>query len=111
MILSTLSVILGMVDVQTVLTYLTLISVPVGVAYHIMTLNNTRKNQQQQLETRQATLFMQMYNRWDDTHRDSFNKIRELEFENFEDFIQKYGPDSGNDMMGHILKWLIFWKV
>jgi hypothetical protein len=43
-----------MIDLQTVLTYLTLISVPVGVFYHIMTLRNTRKNQQLILETRRA---------------------------------------------------------
>ena len=51
-----------MVDIQTVLTYLTLISVPVGVAYHIMTLNNTRKNQQMQLDTRQAQLYTTLWN-------------------------------------------------
>jgi len=28
-----------MIDIQTILTYLTLISVPVGVLYNIMTLN------------------------------------------------------------------------
>lgn len=50
-----------MLDIQTVLTYLTLISVPVGIFYYIMTLNNTRKNQRQQLETRQTHLFMTLY--------------------------------------------------
>ena len=45
-----------MADLEQLLTYLTLISVPIGVFYHIMTLNNTRKNQQMQLETRQAQL-------------------------------------------------------
>jgi hypothetical protein len=47
---------------QTLLTYLTLISVPVGVFYHIMTLRNTRRNQELTLETRQAQMFMQIYN-------------------------------------------------
>ena len=50
------------VTLQTLLTYLTLISVPVGVLYHIMTLRNTRKNQQLTLETRQAQIFMNIYN-------------------------------------------------
>jgi hypothetical protein len=54
------------VSLQTLLTYLTLISVPVGVFYHIMTLRNTRRNQDQQLETRQAQLFMSLYNRLSD---------------------------------------------
>ena len=43
-----------------------------AVIYHIMTLRNTRKNQQMQLETRQAQLFMQLFNRWSDP---SFAKI------------------------------------
>jgi hypothetical protein len=45
-----------MTDIQTALTYLTLISVPVDVFYHIMTLRNTRRNQELQLETRHAQL-------------------------------------------------------
>jgi hypothetical protein len=93
-----------MIDIQALLTYLTLISVPVGVTYHIMTLNNTRKNQQQQLETRQAQLFMQMYNKWDESLRESFRKIRGIEFEDFSDFIKKYGPDSEEDMEIHIAR-------
>ena len=43
-----------LVSLQTLLTYLTLISVPIGVFYHIMTLRNTRKNQQLILESRRA---------------------------------------------------------
>jgi len=54
------------VTLQTLLTYLTLISVPVGVIYHIMTLRNTRKNQELTLETRQTQLFMQLVDRWGD---------------------------------------------
>jgi hypothetical protein len=42
------------ITLQLLLTYLTLISVPVGVFYHIMTLRN-------QSRTRQAQLFMNLY--------------------------------------------------
>ena len=80
-----------MVDIQTVLTYLTLISVPVGVAYHIMTLNNTRKNQQLQLENRQASLFQQIYNKFDDPE---FIKneaaAMSFEFSDLDDWFSKY---------------------
>ena len=88
-----------MIDLQTVLTYLTLISVPVGVFYHIMTLNNTRKNQEltlksQQLatETRQTQLFMQIYSRWTDTtfNENYFNLI-DREWKDFDDWMAKYG--------------------
>jgi hypothetical protein len=50
------------VSLQTLLTYLTLISVPVGVFYHIMTLRNTRRNQELTLETRQAQLYNNIWN-------------------------------------------------
>jgi hypothetical protein len=43
---------------QTLLTFVTLISVLVGVFYHIMTLRNTRKNQEFQLETRQMNSYL-----------------------------------------------------
>jgi len=45
------------VSLQTLLTYLTLISVPVGVFYHVMTLRNTQRNRKLQLETRQTLQF------------------------------------------------------
>ena len=71
---------------QTMLTYLTLISVPVGVFYHIMTLNNTRRNQRLQLETRETQLFMDMYNRFQDDFIELYYKIRDLEFDTFEEY-------------------------
>jgi len=49
------------VTLQTLLIYLTLISVSVGVFYHVMTLRNTRKKQQMQLDTRQAQMFTHLY--------------------------------------------------
>ena len=46
------------ITLQTLLTYLTLISVPVGVFYYIMTLNNTRQNQRITLTTTLLEPFM-----------------------------------------------------
>jgi hypothetical protein len=84
-----------MIDIQTILTYLTLISVPVGVAYHIMTLYNTRKNQKLTLETRQAQLFMQLYQRTinEESNRKWSNQML-YQWKNYEDFDKKYGPNS-----------------
>ena len=80
-----------MIDIQTVLTYLTLISVPVGVFYHIMTLRNTRKNQEMQLETRQAQLFMQLYDKtmskeFTDAHKE-FSGLRFDDYTEYKDWI------------------------
>jgi hypothetical protein len=80
-----------MIDLQTVLTYLTLISVPVGVAYHIMTLNNTRKNQQLQLETRKAQLVSRLREMfWDIENGLIVMELLEMEWTDFDDFLSKY---------------------
>ena len=49
---------------QMVLSTPQTLSLGVGVIYYIMTLQNTRKNQQLTLETRQAQLFMTIYSRF-----------------------------------------------
>ena len=85
-----------MIDLQTLLTYLTLISVPVGVFYHIMTLRNTKRNQELQLETRETQLFMSMYNRFQDDFIEIYYKIRDYEFDTFDEYlalINKEGED------------------
>jgi hypothetical protein len=87
------------ITIQIMLTYLTLISVPVGVLYHIMTLRNTRKTQQLALETRQAQLFMNLYETWRSIDfRKRSNWINQiLEYENFEDFWTRHGPQADPD--------------
>jgi len=94
------------VSLQTLLTYLTLISIPVGVFYHIMTLRNTTKNQElsrkaQELtaETRQAQLFIQICNQT--LNNPAFMKgyyiIRESEWKDFDEYIEWLGePGSEN---------------
>ncbi len=84
-----------MIDLQTVLTYLTLISVPIGVFYHIMTLNNTRKNQKMQLETRQAQLFMQIYHGMSSPEfYMRSDELLKMEWEDFDDYYRKYGSEN-----------------
>ena len=79
---------------QTLLTYLTLISVPVGVFYHIMTLRNTRKNQELQLETRQAQFFMGTYQSLmtPEVQR-LYMEVLEWEWTDFDDFAERYYKD------------------
>jgi hypothetical protein len=82
-------------SLQTVLTYLTLISVPIGVFYHIMTLRN-------QSRTRQAQLFMSVYNNHISipTATIWMEMIWEWNWINFEDFREKY--TYPNNMEAHI---------
>lgn len=86
------------ITLQTLLTYLTLISVPVGVFYHIMTLRNTRKNQELQLETRQAQLFMGLYETYKSPEfRKRHSEIINQEWETYDDFMEKYGSETNPD--------------
>jgi hypothetical protein len=87
------------VSLQTLLTYLTLISVPVGVFYHIMTLRNTRKNQKLTLETRQTQLFMDIYQTWasKEFQKDLDLMLYVWEYDDFDDFMRKYGSEADID--------------
>ena len=48
---------------QVVLSTLQTFGLLVGIFYYVMTLRNQQKNQQLALETRQAQLFMNIYDR------------------------------------------------
>jgi len=81
------------ITIQTVLTYLTLISVPIGVFYHIMILNNTRKTQQLQLETRQAQLLMQIFGKYTETElMKQQMDILNWDYNDVGEFWERYGP-------------------
>ena len=49
------------VTFQTIFQFLQTLGILVGVFYYVMTLRYNRRNQELQLETRQAQLFMQVY--------------------------------------------------
>ena len=80
-----------MIDIQTILTYLSLVSIPIGVFYHIMTLRN-------QSRTRQAQLFMQLFEgyRQKSTWREGFELIQ-MEWTDNEDFFKKYDSSINLD--------------
>jgi hypothetical protein len=102
-----------MFDLQTILTYLTLISVPVGVFYHIMTLRNTRKNQRLQLETRQAQLYMSLINTLRSPEfRKQWHMAEAAEWEDFEDFSVKYSAENNPEVLSAFTSvWAFFESV
>ena len=99
-----------MIDLQAVLTYLTLIAVIVGVFYHVLTLYNTRKNQQHQLETRQAQLFMQLYSRMDDEFMDSWHELNTTKIDSFEDYWELYDPDKDRARYRRLMNVMTFFS-
>ena len=56
-----------MVEYGTLALVLTGLGLTASILYYTMALRNANKTQQLALETRQAQLFMQMYNRWADS--------------------------------------------
>jgi len=70
------------VSLQTLLTYLTLVSVPVGVFYHILTLRNQSKIRQIQILKGSNLIGDYMWALYD------------AEFTDFDDFWVRYGFDS-----------------
>ena len=85
-------------DVQTILTLLTLISIPIGVLYHIMTLANTRRNQELTLENRNAQLLMRIYDKYTETElmRQQMEIINS-DWKDIDDFWNRYGPESNTE--------------
>ncbi len=85
-----------MVDLQTLFSYLTPISLTIGVFYHILTLNNTKKTQQHALETRQAQLYMQLYSFYDNKEflKDYGNISQVFVYNDVEDWWEKYSPQA-----------------
>jgi len=82
-----------MVTVETISIVFTGLSVSLAAFYYISTLRNAQRTQQLQLETRQAQLFMQIYNRFSTS--DFYSKWQDFRFwewDNYDEFMEKYGP-------------------
>jgi hypothetical protein len=79
---------------QMVLSTLQTVGILVGIAYYVMTLNYTRRNQQQQLETRQAQLFMPIHSVYQsEDHIKAVSEIQKWEWEDYDDYMAKYGEE------------------
>ena len=85
-----------MVTIETLSIVFTGISISLAAFYYINTLRNSQRNQQTQLETRQAQLFIQLYNRFrDDTEDlDIESSFLDVEIKSSEDFIRLWRTDE-----------------
>jgi hypothetical protein len=80
-----------MVSIETISIAFTGISISLAAFYYINMLRNTKKNQELQLETRQAQLFMNLYETWRDIQfRKQWLELMNLEWADWEDFTEKY---------------------
>ena len=71
----------------------------VAAIYYVMTLRTTQRNMKASLETRQAQLFMQIYDpfRGKEFQR-AFVDVRSMKFKDYQEFIEKYGPEANPEL-------------
>ena len=76
-----------------VLSTLQTIALIVGIAYYLFIMRNSQRNQQHQLETRRAQLYMTLFNTIN--NQDIWRlwyEIREYQFADYDEYMEKYGP-------------------
>ena len=81
-----------MVDAQTISIVFAGLSIGIAAFYYTMTLRNTQRAQQVQLETRQAQLFMETYRDFksSEVQRAFIDIVRIWEWDGYDDFLEKY---------------------
>ena len=84
-----------MIELSTIRDLVAIFGVIAGFSYYVLTVRANHRNQQQQLETRQAQLFMQIYTIY---HSEEFIKsiegIMKWEYTDYDEYMSKYGVDA-----------------
>jgi len=81
-----------MIQIEYLPIVLTGLGLTASIIYYAIVLRNANKTQQLQLETRQAQLFMTLYETYrSQEFRMQWTSILKQEYTDFEDFWNKYG--------------------
>ena len=85
-----------MVEYSTLFGLAQTLAIIVGVIIAVMELRHMRRARDTEVETRQAQLFMQIYDRFNETEfTTQWNEIMyQWTWKDFEDWWQKYGPEA-----------------
>ena len=85
------------VTFQTIFQFLQTVSIMVGIAYYLMILRNQQESQQKTDQARKIQTFMQIHQRQNDQkEQETLYMLYNLEWINFEDYIDKYSAMSGH---------------
>jgi hypothetical protein len=85
---------------------LTGLGLTASIVYYASVLRNANRTQEMQLETRQAQLYMGVYNKF--TTRENVDILMELldwEFDDYDDFQNKYGKESNPEAFS---RWIFY---
>jgi hypothetical protein len=99
-----------LVSLQTVLQVIPAISVSIAAIYYALTLRRAEKDRQTTIETRQAQLFMQIRDKWDMNMIRRRFEIMSWEWDDYNDFIEKYGPDTNPDAWSNLISMAQFFE-
>ncbi len=88
-----------MIDIQTISIVMAGVSVTIAALYNIFTLRYTRMNLKTTLETRQAQLFMQIYDRFQEKEylKTVYDVLEGWKWTDYDDFMENYGYPSNPD--------------
>ncbi len=82
---------------QMVLSTLQTAGILVGISYYLLTLRNQQKSQKHAEETRKIQLIVDINRRITEEGSLDYQEIMRAEWENYADFISKYGFDNNPD--------------
>jgi len=81
-----------MVELSVIRDLVAIFGVIAGLSYYVLTVRNNQRNQQLQLETRQAQLFMPIYNKFSELDQMKLmNRLWSIKWIDYDDFVEKYG--------------------
>ena len=84
-----------MVSLDQIIYIVPLFALTASIIYYAINLRNANKTQRLQLETRQAQLLMQIYNKYTETElMKQQMDIVNMDYNGIEEFWSKYGPNS-----------------
>ena len=86
---------LMMIELSIIRDCIAIFGVLAGFSYYVLTVRATRKNQEQQLETRRIQLFMQLANIFLDVQKGiDYIEVLNWTWDDYTDFERKYGSDN-----------------
>ena len=93
-----------MVTVEQILYIIPILGLVTSITYYAIILNNANKTQKMQLETRQAQLFWNIYDKFETRENSElFMNLLTRKFKSVDEFNEKYGlennPEAYHDMM------------
>ena len=84
-----------MIELSVIRDLVAIFGVIAGFSYYVLTVRNAQRNQQHQLETRQAQLFMPIYSTsYSEEHIKALEEVRQWEWEDYDDYMAKYGSEA-----------------